>query len=428
LARIQDHLEALKRTPDGLTLYRLIERGLARFGDAEGRMAGTFLGFLHALLGRYAGSADTDPGTRMRARMIQQRLAVYRLEAAVAGADNPARAAPQAPGPAAAQSPPAPAAAPAEPEPTPAPVLEPATPRASRWNTVASLTGGRPLASPRARPPGANTEHPPSPPPDPDPPVAHARVEELAEVVASTLSTEALAAPAGDAAAPMAPVIPDFGNLKRVLIDGMDELLRAHSQLKEQLTSAAQYIQEVESEREKLQRDLGKARKHSMTDELTGLVRREVFLRQLEAEISRARRYGFAIALAIIDLDDLSSINAEYGNPAGDQVLRCYAREVLSCFRAYDLVARYGGDELAVLFPNTQKDGAMQALEKARRLAAQTYVSVNGHSIPLPGFSSVLTVYSPGEAPAALLKRADQALDTAKRESPGRTVVALPGG
>lgn len=274
-----------------------------------------------------------------------------------------------------------------------------------------------PLSEPDTADAGADEPMPMDSPRHETPPVAHSQVEELAEVVATTLSAEA-AAGAG---------APDFSALKRVLVDGMDELMRAHSQLKDQLSSAAQYIREVESEREKLQRDLGKARKHSMTDELTGLVRREVFLRQLEAEISRARRYGFAIALAIIDLDDLASINAEYGDSAGDQVLRCYAREVLGCFRAYDLVARYGGDELAVLFPNTQKDGAMQALEKARRLAAQTYVSINGHSIPLPGFSSVLTVYSPGEAPAALLKRADQALDTAKRENPGRTVVALPG-
>jgi len=378
LARIQDHLEALKRTPDGLSLYRLIERGLARFSGDSGRMAGTFLGFLHALLGRYAGSDETDPATRMRARVIQQRLAVYRLEAAVAGAG---------PGPA------------------PAP---------------------RPVEPSRAQP-----EPSAPPPPAPAAAASHPRVrkltEDLAAKVAVTLSDEAAPAPSPRPQPPVAPAPADLARLKTVLVEGMDELMRAHNQLREQLDSAGRYIREVEEERERLVRDLGKARKHSMTDELTGLVRRDVFLRQLEAEISRARRYGFAISLAIIDLDDLATINTRYGEAAGDQVLRCYAREVLSCFRGYDLVARYGGDELAVLFPNTQKDGAMQALEKARRIAGQTYVTVNGHSIPLPGFSSVLTVYSHGEAPAALLKRADQALDAAKREGNGRMVVALPG-
>ncbi|MGE5241899.1 MAG: GGDEF domain-containing protein, partial [Bacteroidota bacterium] len=140
------------------------------------------------------------------------------------------------------------------------------------------------------------------------------------------------------------------------------------------------------------------------------------------------KRYGFALSLAVIDVDNLESVNQRYGRHAGDAVLRCYAGQILAKFRTYDLVARYGGDEFAVLFPNTQKDGAMHALEKARKSAAGTFISHEGKNIPLPSFSSVLTQYSPGEPASALLKRADETLAQAKLAGVNRMVVALPTG
>jgi diguanylate cyclase (GGDEF)-like protein len=163
-----------------------------------------------------------------------------------------------------------------------------------------------------------------------------------------------------------------------------------------------------------------------MADELTGLPKREVFVKQLEAEIGRVKRYGFALAVAVIDVDNLESVNRRYGRAAGDAVLRCYAGQILAKFRTYDLVARYGGDEFAVLFPNTQKDGAMHALEKARKTAASTFIQQDGKSIPLPSFSSVLTQYSPGEPASTLLERADQTLSQARLAGYNRMVVALP--
>jgi diguanylate cyclase len=163
-----------------------------------------------------------------------------------------------------------------------------------------------------------------------------------------------------------------------------------------------------------------------MADELTGLPKRDVFIKQLESEIGRVKRYGFALAFAVIDIDGLESVNKRYGRATGDAVLRCYASEILSKFRTYDLVARYGGDEFAVLFPNTQKDGAMHALEKARKTATSTFIHQDGKNIPLPSFSSVLTQYSPGEPPAAMLQRADETLTHAKQGGTNRMVVALP--
>jgi diguanylate cyclase (GGDEF)-like protein len=125
-------------------------------------------------------------------------------------------------------------------------------------------------------------------------------------------------------------------------------------------------------------------------------------------------------------VDNLESVNKRYGRSAGDAVLRCYAGQILAKFRTYDLVARYGDDEFAVLFPNTQKDGAMHALEKARKTAASTFIHQDGKNIPLPSFSSVLTQYSPGEPAATLLQRADETLSQARLAGYNRMVVALP--
>ena len=126
-------------------------------------------------------------------------------------------------------------------------------------------------------------------------------------------------------------------------------------------------------------------------------------------------------------VDDLKSVNQLYGRDAGDAVLQCYTREIISQFRGYDMVARFGKDEFAILFPNTSKEGATRALEKAQKRALETYITHNGKNIPLPSFSSVLTLYAPGEKPSTILKRASEALDHAKLRGYNQMVVALPG-
>jgi diguanylate cyclase (GGDEF)-like protein len=164
-------------------------------------------------------------------------------------------------------------------------------------------------------------------------------------------------------------------------------------------------MKEVESERAQLRAEVEQARRNSLADPVTGLPLREVFVRALEAEVGRVKRYGFSLVLALLDIDGLEAAVERYGRDSGAAVLRCYANEVLTIFRSYDLVARYGDTGFAILFPNTQRDGAMRALEKVQKRVNETYLSHEGHNFPLPGFSSVLAIYAQGEKPAALLKR-----------------------
>lgn len=474
LAAIRRHLEGLRRSPDGTALFSLIERGLRRFAGPDGRIELAFVTFLNSILGRFAADPAYDQATRVKARLIQQRLMVHlpdpaaRTTVATAsiapsalapmdsgGSGSPADAASRSPEPSSEPAAlPGPAGASAKPDAPPVAVTAPASPAAasasgqapeaaadgvpvapeqpaSTGNSAGSELIGTVGAQPRERPSAtrapesvsASTESGADGP-------ARAAVATLVEKVTESITFnpefDALLQSQEQALARVDGAIQDFNDLKQLIVRGLDDLIRERAVLRQQLTNAAQQARNAQVERAELQRELSKVRKHSFNDELTGLPRREGFVRSLEAEIGRVRRYGFALTLAIVDIDGLDAINREHGRAAGDAVLRCYASEVLGNFRAYDVVGRYDDDAFAVLFPNTQKEGALRALDKARKRAAETFLSHDDRHFALPGFSSVLAVYAPGEKAAALLRRADEALDHAKLKGHGQTVFALP--
>jgi diguanylate cyclase (GGDEF)-like protein len=102
-------------------------------------------------------------------------------------------------------------------------------------------------------------------------------------------------------------------------------------------------------------------------DYLTGLYNRREFERRLEAEIRRTARHGGEVALVLLDADDFKYCNDSYGHQAGDQVLQALAARVGAVIRSEDTAARYGGDEFAVVLPQTNVAGACAAAEKIQR-------------------------------------------------------------
>ena len=446
LQSLKHHLEGLKRTEHGLILYNQIQRGLQSYGDQDGRIELVFVTFLHALLGKYATSPVCDPATRVKARLIQQRLTLYLPDKPVAAAAPPAPPAPIKE-PKFHKPPPRefkPAASPPPPpivKPPPVPQVMPTHIEEPKFHEPPAPPIVVPPPAPQAvvvpvaevKPPPAAEVTPP-PPREPEPVTRQEKIEALGDAFAEKV-TESIAVDKqfGElleneraTIAGMESPLGEFNDMKQILVKGLNELIEERQALIEKLSSAGEYLKAVESDRERLRQELGRARKSGMTDELTGLPNRAVFIKQLESEIGHVKRYGFSLALAVIDVDNLEAVNKRYGRAAGDAVLRCYAGEILSKFRTYDLVARYDGDGFAVLFPNTQKDGAMHALEKARKTATSTYIHHEGKNIPLPSFSSVLTQYAAGEPAATLLKRADETLIQAKEGGFNRMVVALP--
>ena len=412
-------LEGLKKTVDGAMMYKLIERALQKFSGTSGEVEVAFVVFLHKLLHNYANLQDNDPATRMKARVLEQRLLPYlpEIDPAAAAQPRPKRAKPAA---AAADK----SSATAPVRPAVAVHLAKKSPRtppphAASPPTAAAESVLEPLRA------GAESGKTQDDEDDVDQ-LAVKVAHNVADIISRNRAFDSLLRESLDSLQK-----PDEAggveDLRQVLVQGIEALISGQEGLGEKLYSTTSYLNAIHNDRRKLRDALSSARKHSLADELTGLPNHVAFVRQLDNEIGRAKRYGFSLAVAIIDVDDLKSINELYGRETGDAVLQCYTREIMSQFRGYDMVARFGQDEFAVLFPNTQKDGAMRALEKAQKRALETFITHGGKNIPLPSFSSVLTLYAPGEKPSTILKRAGQALDQAKLRGYNQMVVALPG-
>ncbi len=204
-------------------------------------------------------------------------------------------------------------------------------------------------------------------------------------------------------------------NTRWTLIREIEKLMKGHNELADKLDSTHHYLQLVESDSRELTDELSRVRMLSLTDELTGLANRRAFMRRMEDEVARVQRYGFPLSFALLDLDHFKSINDEYGHAAGDEVLRVYAKNILSVFRHHDMVARYGGEEFAVLLPNTDADGAIRALNKVKRRAGETRWQSNSTISQVPSFSAGVSLFKPGESASAFIERADKALYRAKR-------------
>ena len=105
----------------------------------------------------------------------------------------------------------------------------------------------------------------------------------------------------------------------------------------------------------------------AMTDELTGLVNRRRFLAALESEIGRARRLDGPVSVVLADLDDFKLINDRFGHHAGDEVLQAFADLLRAHGRDVDIAGRLGGEEFALLLPETDVDGAVAGAERLCR-------------------------------------------------------------
>jgi diguanylate cyclase (GGDEF)-like protein len=113
--------------------------------------------------------------------------------------------------------------------------------------------------------------------------------------------------------------------------------------------------------------ELKKLQVNAVTDPLTGLYNRRLFAESFEKELNRARRYGLPLGIAILDLHRFKEVNDKYGHPRGDDVLRAAATTLQKALRTSDSAFRIGGDEFALLLPQTD---AAQALGLSRRIDA----------------------------------------------------------
>jgi diguanylate cyclase (GGDEF)-like protein len=146
-------------------------------------------------------------------------------------------------------------------------------------------------------------------------------------------------------------------------------------------------------------------------DSLTGLLNRRAFMRELSTEIERSQRYGRRFVLALGDLDHFKKINDTDGHPAGDRALEAVAALLEGTVRASDFAFRTGGDEFALLFPET--DAAEAADAVGRIVAALAGDSVLADGLGISFGLALFPIH--GKTPEELIRRADQALYAAKR-------------
>jgi diguanylate cyclase (GGDEF)-like protein len=166
--------------------------------------------------------------------------------------------------------------------------------------------------------------------------------------------------------------------------------------------------------------------RQAVTDELTGLFNRRRFQEAMATEVERSKRFGQPVGLVLLDLDDFKAVNDTYGHQQGDLVLREVARVLRETSREIDEPARYGGEELAVVLPGTDLEGAYNLAERVR-------AGIEELALPLLDGEGALRVTAsfgvatlPGSADdmRELVAAADEALYRAKRAGKNRTVRA----
>ncbi|MES2986402.1 MAG: diguanylate cyclase [Pseudomonadota bacterium] len=167
-----------------------------------------------------------------------------------------------------------------------------------------------------------------------------------------------------------------------------------------------------------------KLRYAATTDELTGLLNRRAFLTALDAEITRSARSGSPLALALIDLDHFKSVNDRFGHAGGDEVLRRFATTARETMRAADVIGRLGGEEFAVLMPDTDQVQSGIAGERLRDAIARRRVVLSTGALAPVTISVGVAHYHAGEERDRLIIRADEALYEAKDSGRNRTRLA----
>jgi diguanylate cyclase (GGDEF)-like protein len=185
------------------------------------------------------------------------------------------------------------------------------------------------------------------------------------------------------------------------------------------VSAAAGIVHVLRQRNDELLKRLSQA---ARTDSLTGLMNRQGFDELLEPELARGRRTGQPIALILADIDRFKEINDRLGHAAGDAALRIVGETAHRTTRSTDTVARVGGDEFAMILPDTDAEGAFLFAERVR----EAIMSQQAEDAPLTMSLGIAEFDSDGLAPDVLTRSADRALYEAKKLGRNQTVMA-PG-
>ena len=216
----------------------------------------------------------------------------------------------------------------------------------------------------------------------------------------------------------MAPVLDSEGEILNFI--AVKEDITARKEAEANLRNANTQLEAQLKEIEQLQHTL---REQAVRDALTGLHNRHYLNETLSHELARAKRSGYFICFAMIDIDRFKSINDKYGHATGDKVLIDLANQLLKYSRTGDIVCRYGGEEFLIVLPNTGVEAAAQIAERWRATIQESKIVENDADIKISISCGISEFPTNASTEAEALEKADKALYAAKYN--GRNQVVL---
>lgn len=173
--------------------------------------------------------------------------------------------------------------------------------------------------------------------------------------------------------------------------------------------------QRIDEATRELNRQKQDAERVARSDPLTALNNRRAFFELAERDLRRSLRYEFSVALILLDLDHFKAINDEHGHPAGDAVLVHLADTLIRTMREVDVIGRLGGEEFAILMPDTSLEAALQAAERLRQAIELQSVEYEARRVAITASFGVSVYLGETDTVHDLFTRADRALYLAKR-------------
>lgn len=225
------------------------------------------------------------------------------------------------------------------------------------------------------------------------------------ESIEGRLRTEAEQSPGAGGQAPLTDLV----------VGVVRQMLTANKQLRRDL-------QQTEAELKRTADQLASHRREARTDPLTTLPNRRALDERLERLMDQWRSNGEPFSLLLLDIDHFKRFNDTHGHPVGDAALRAFAAAVTGELGRRDFLARFGGEEFAVLLPNASLAESVDLAAKARHAVGRFGVSVGGAYVEISA-SGGLAAIRPGELGQSLVTRADEALYAAKAAGRGRLFV-----
>lgn len=200
-------------------------------------------------------------------------------------------------------------------------------------------------------------------------------------------------------------------------------LIEDNREMRDKLANLRNELEESRLRALQLQNDLVRSEETGMRDPVTMIGNRRYFDAALGEELDKARRSGADFCLALADLDRFKLVNDRFGHLVGDGLLRLFAQILAKNVRSQDRVARFGGEEFAVLLPGASLPDAVKAVERVRTIleSKQWKIEPNGERVGRVTVSFGVSKFRPNETGAELLERVDKHLYDAKAK--GRNCV-----